>query len=139
VVLVYKDDISFGPIPPQRLNAGYFEYLTEENLPPTRVPSPIIMHGTCCSHIREPTLNALRKSRSLPSSVSLFAIVFVPYNDLLKALVSDVRGYDYKRSVRSYRTSENHLQSFKSSEMSHVDLSAVTKASEKLTASILTV
>jgi len=104
------------------------------------IPTPMITLGTCCSHIREPTLSALRKSRPLPSSVSLFAIVFLPYNDQLKVLVHTVIGYDYNRSVRSYRTSENLLQSFKSSCMLHrVDLSVAAIGSEEIAASIFTV
>jgi hypothetical protein len=93
----------------------------------------MITHGTCCSHIRVPTLNALCKSRSVPSSVNLFAIVFLPYNDSLTALVHDVIGYDYNRSVRSEGTSEYLLQSFKSSCMLHrVDLSVTAIGSEEL-------
>jgi len=100
----------------------------------------MIMHGTWCSHIREPTLNALRKSRPVPCSVSIFAIVFMPYNDQLKALIHSVIGYDYNRSVRSYRTSENLLQSFKSSCMLHrVDLSVAVIGSEEIAASIFIV
>jgi hypothetical protein len=104
------------------------------------IPTPMITLGTCCSHIREPTLNALPKSRPVPSSVSLFAIVFLPYDDQLKDPVHTIMGYNYNRSVRSYRTPENLVQSFKSSRMLHrVDLSVAAIGSEEIAASIFTV